>query len=333
MSSTSPQSGGSPGGAAGTTTGTTAPPAVPTSTRKKTGKFLGSALNITNRYRANSSSLSKVSLAITNLKVIQCNPVLPPPISAMIASDIPPICKFLPSYRLGSRNPFNREACEAILRDSLDKSLQGVEYSSYFAPSLCQQICEDIKARVKELKFDRYFNFLPSPYGKSALVGVNFTIPAPYQHYTNPLGLQNLPVLRILNQSLLAPSLDRGFFFIPVPGCLLLLTTRNSFHAVDFEEKVPHQPYPVHFSTHLPMYRRMVRSALTLILTGRTRVSEKGSFRSKTATSDRTEWLDPVRLSTETCFSFSMYNIVRYRTQRPTRLLLRSVGFVHGKVE
>ncbi|XP_050072948.1 dynein light chain Tctex-type 5-like [Anopheles maculipalpis] len=158
MSSTSPPSGGNPGGVAvptGTTT-TTAPPAAHTSTRKKTGKFLGSALNITNRYRANSSSLSKVSLAITNLKVIQCNPVLPPPISAMIASDIPPICKFLPSYRLCSRNPFNREACEAILRDSLDKSLQGVEYSSYFAPSLCQQICEDIKSRVKELKFDRY---------------------------------------------------------------------------------------------------------------------------------------------------------------------------------
>ncbi|XP_053663539.1 dynein light chain Tctex-type 4-like [Anopheles marshallii] len=155
MSSTNPQPGGNPGGGSGTT-GTTVPPPVPPSTRKKTGKFLGSALNITNRYRANSSSLSKVSLAITNLKVIQCNPVLPPPISAMIASDIPPICKYLPSYRLGSRNPFNREACEAILREALDKSLQGVEYSSYFAPSLCQQICEDIKARVKELKFDRY---------------------------------------------------------------------------------------------------------------------------------------------------------------------------------
>uniref|UniRef100_A0A8W7K8C1 Tctex1 domain-containing protein 4 n=2 Tax=Anopheles albimanus TaxID=7167 RepID=A0A8W7K8C1_ANOAL len=128
---------------------------APAVSRKKTGKFLGSALNITNRYRANSSSLSKVSLAITNLKVIQ-NVPLPPPISAMLASDVPPICKFLPTYRLCSRNPFNREACEVILRESMDKSLQGVEYSSYFAPSLCQQICEDIKTRVKELKFDRY---------------------------------------------------------------------------------------------------------------------------------------------------------------------------------
>ncbi|XP_040158930.1 dynein light chain Tctex-type 4-like isoform X1 [Anopheles arabiensis] len=157
MASTSPQSGGSPGGAGGSTTAPppTVPAVAPPSTRKKTGKFLGSALNITNRYRANSSSLSKVSLAITNLKVIQ-NVPLPPPISAMIASDIPPVCKYLPSYRLTSRNPFNREACEAILRESMDKSLQGVEYSSYFAPSLCQQICEDIKTRVKELKFDRY---------------------------------------------------------------------------------------------------------------------------------------------------------------------------------
>uniref|UniRef100_A0A182N1P0 Tctex1 domain-containing protein 4 n=1 Tax=Anopheles dirus TaxID=7168 RepID=A0A182N1P0_9DIPT len=156
MSSTSPQAGGGPAGATGSgTNATPGPPAVPPSTRKKAGKFLGSALNITNRYRANSSSLSKVSLAITNLKVIQ-NVPLPPPISAMIASDIPPVCKYLPSYRLCSRNPFNREACEVILRESMDKSLQGVEYSSYFAPSLCQQICEDIKMRVKELKFDRY---------------------------------------------------------------------------------------------------------------------------------------------------------------------------------
>uniref|UniRef100_A0AAG5D5V1 Uncharacterized protein n=1 Tax=Anopheles atroparvus TaxID=41427 RepID=A0AAG5D5V1_ANOAO len=75
---------------------------------------------------------------------------------AMLASDVPPVCKFLPSYRLSSRNPFNREACEAILRETMDKSLHGVEYSSYFAPSICQQICEDIKTRVKDLKFDRY---------------------------------------------------------------------------------------------------------------------------------------------------------------------------------
>uniref|UniRef100_A0A182KH08 Uncharacterized protein n=1 Tax=Anopheles christyi TaxID=43041 RepID=A0A182KH08_9DIPT len=149
-----PASSGSPGGAGGTVMPVVPAPVAPVSTRKKAGKFLGSALNITNRYRANSSSLSKVSLAITNLKVIQ-NAPLPPPISAMLASDIPPVCKFLPSYRLSSRNPFNREACEAILRESMDKSLQGVEYSSYFAPSLCQQICEDIKTRVKELKFDR----------------------------------------------------------------------------------------------------------------------------------------------------------------------------------
>ncbi|XP_035793301.1 tctex1 domain-containing protein 4-like isoform X2 [Anopheles albimanus] len=33
---------------------------APAVSRKKTGKFLGSALNITNRYRANSSSLSKI---------------------------------------------------------------------------------------------------------------------------------------------------------------------------------------------------------------------------------------------------------------------------------
>ncbi|XP_065088082.1 dynein light chain Tctex-type 5-like [Ochlerotatus camptorhynchus] len=121
----------------------------------KPGRFFGSAFNITNRYRANSSNLSKVSLAITNLKVIN-NVPLPPPICTMIANDSPPLLKFQPSYRLQSTNPFNREACEVILREALDKALQGVEYSSYFAPSLCQQICEDVKAKVKELNFDRY---------------------------------------------------------------------------------------------------------------------------------------------------------------------------------
>ncbi|XP_058461095.1 dynein light chain Tctex-type 5-like [Malaya genurostris] len=122
---------------------------------QKTGRFFGSAFNITNRYRANSSNLGKVSLAITNLKVINNEP-LPPPICAMVSSDTPPLLKYQNSYHLESRNPFNREACEVILRESLDKSLQGVEYSSYFAPSLCQQICEDVKTKVKELNFDRY---------------------------------------------------------------------------------------------------------------------------------------------------------------------------------
>ncbi|XP_055535060.1 dynein light chain Tctex-type 5-like [Wyeomyia smithii] len=121
----------------------------------KTGRFFGSAFNITNRYRANSSNLGKVSLAITNLKVIH-NVPLPPPICAMVSSDTPPLLKYQPTYQLESKNPFNREACEDILRESLDKSLQGVEYNSYFASSLCQQICEDVKAKVKELNFDRY---------------------------------------------------------------------------------------------------------------------------------------------------------------------------------
>ncbi|XP_055609634.1 dynein light chain Tctex-type 5 isoform X2 [Uranotaenia lowii] len=121
----------------------------------KTGRFFGSAFSITNRYRANSSNLGKVSLAITNLKVLN-NVPLPPPICAMVSSETPPCLKFQPTYQLESKNPFNRDACEAILRESLDKALQGVEYSSYFAPSLCQQICEDVKAKVKELNFDRY---------------------------------------------------------------------------------------------------------------------------------------------------------------------------------
>lgn len=131
------------------------PPNLNPSPGPKPGRFFGSAFNITNRYRANSSNLGKVSLAITNLKVIN-NVPLPPPICAMVANDSPPLLKYQPSYQLQSKNPFNREACEVILREALDKALQGVEYSSYFAPSLCQQICEDVKSRVKELNFDRY---------------------------------------------------------------------------------------------------------------------------------------------------------------------------------
>ncbi|KAL1397222.1 hypothetical protein pipiens_009918 [Culex pipiens pipiens] len=133
----------------------TAPNVSPALSGPKTGRFFGSAFSITNRYRANSSNLGKVSLAITNLKVLN-NVPLPPPICAMVASDTPPALKFQPTYRLDSKNPFNRAACEVILREALDKALQGVEYSSYFAPSLCQQICEDVKAKVKELNFDRY---------------------------------------------------------------------------------------------------------------------------------------------------------------------------------
>ncbi|XP_053687139.1 dynein light chain Tctex-type 5-like [Sabethes cyaneus] len=146
-------------------------PNVSGTASSKRGRFFGSAFNITNRYRANSSNLGKVSLAITNLKVIN-NVPLPPPICAMVSSDTPPLLKYQPTYQLESKNPFNREACEDILRESLDKSLQGVEYNSYFAPSLCQQICEDVKTKVKELNFDRYKIVVTVTMGERYMQGI-----------------------------------------------------------------------------------------------------------------------------------------------------------------
>lgn len=64
--------------------------------------------------------------------------------------------KYQPTYRTEPKIPYSREKCEHILKKVLTKGLEEFEYTPGDAVSLCETLSEDIKTRVKNLKFDRY---------------------------------------------------------------------------------------------------------------------------------------------------------------------------------
>uniref|UniRef100_A0A1A9ZKW8 Uncharacterized protein n=1 Tax=Glossina pallidipes TaxID=7398 RepID=A0A1A9ZKW8_GLOPL len=70
--------------------------------------------------------------------------------------DIEPVMKFLPTYRLEPKVPLNKEVCEKIMKTVMDKTFQDFVYAPKPALSLCAEVSEEIKNRVKNLNFDRY---------------------------------------------------------------------------------------------------------------------------------------------------------------------------------
>ena len=124
--------------------------------KSKPGRFFGSALNITNRYRVRSSNLGKVSIALTKLKHVNPMPLDAP--SDMVQPDAPPTLCYQPTFRLESKNPFNKEHVVRIIEEIVDNGLKGVEYCPFFAPDLAKTLSDEIKNRVKEENFDRLEN-------------------------------------------------------------------------------------------------------------------------------------------------------------------------------
>lgn len=64
--------------------------------------------------------------------------------------------RYLPNYRMDSTKPFNREMCEIILKQIVDKAMAKYKYKAEECDELCSKLCEDIKAAVKKHKFDRW---------------------------------------------------------------------------------------------------------------------------------------------------------------------------------
>ncbi|XP_037888474.1 tctex1 domain-containing protein 1 [Glossina fuscipes] len=64
--------------------------------------------------------------------------------------------KYLPTYRLEPKVPLNKEVCEKIIKTVMDKTFQDFVYAPKPALSLCAEVSEEIKNRVKNLNFDRY---------------------------------------------------------------------------------------------------------------------------------------------------------------------------------
>uniref|UniRef100_A0A1B0G4R1 Uncharacterized protein n=1 Tax=Glossina morsitans morsitans TaxID=37546 RepID=A0A1B0G4R1_GLOMM len=70
--------------------------------------------------------------------------------------DTEPVMKYLPTYRLEPKVPLNKEVCEKIMKTVMDKMFQDFVYAPKPALSLCAEVSEEIKNRVKNLNFDRY---------------------------------------------------------------------------------------------------------------------------------------------------------------------------------
>lgn len=66
------------------------------------------------------------------------------------------ISRYQPSYRLESKNPYNREICEVILKQLVDKEMKNYEYKPEEEDGgLCNKLCDEIVSAVKLSKFDR----------------------------------------------------------------------------------------------------------------------------------------------------------------------------------
>uniref|UniRef100_A0A1B0D7R5 Dynein light chain n=1 Tax=Phlebotomus papatasi TaxID=29031 RepID=A0A1B0D7R5_PHLPP len=69
---------------------------------------------------------------------------------------MPTTMKYMPSYRMESKNPYKREICETIIREVVNDMLSSFVYANSDASQVCNNISEEIKSRVKTLGFDRY---------------------------------------------------------------------------------------------------------------------------------------------------------------------------------
>lgn len=67
----------------------------------------------------------------------------------------PTTMKYMPSYRMESKNPYKREICETIIREVVNDMLSSFVYANSDASQVCNNISEEIKSRVKTLGFDR----------------------------------------------------------------------------------------------------------------------------------------------------------------------------------
>lgn len=67
-----------------------------------------------------------------------------------------PVLKFAPTYRLESKNPFNREKAANVIKAVLLDNLEDFVYGPKNAQTLSKHISEEIKIRMKFHQFDRF---------------------------------------------------------------------------------------------------------------------------------------------------------------------------------
>lgn len=77
-------------------------------------------------------------------------------VSSPLSMCLQPVLKYLPTYRLDPKYPLNKEVCEKIMRAVMDNAFENFMYSPKTSLTLCAQISEEIKNRIKAQHFDRY---------------------------------------------------------------------------------------------------------------------------------------------------------------------------------
>lgn len=64
--------------------------------------------------------------------------------------------RFQNTYRLESKNPFNREHVEIIVKEVMDSHFSQIDrFDPRISVAFCRTVTDDILDQVKEKKFDR----------------------------------------------------------------------------------------------------------------------------------------------------------------------------------
>lgn len=65
------------------------------------------------------------------------------------------LLRYQPSYWLHSKNPYNKEECEKLIKTIVDQTMEAFVYEPDEAESLAKSLSEEILTKVKKLNFDR----------------------------------------------------------------------------------------------------------------------------------------------------------------------------------
>lgn len=77
--------------------------------------------------------------------------------STLILNDVRyfKVARFMNSYKLYSDNPFHVEKVEKILEEVLVEAMENLHYDSEHCPKQAKWACSMIRAKLKEMEFDR----------------------------------------------------------------------------------------------------------------------------------------------------------------------------------
>ncbi|CRL07286.1 CLUMA_CG020265, isoform A [Clunio marinus] len=84
--------------------------------------------------------------------------------------------KYQNTYRLESKNPFNSEQVEVILKNVMDKQFSQFErFDTQTSVALCKMVTDEIINQIKEKNFDRYKIIVVITICEKFMQGMNYS--------------------------------------------------------------------------------------------------------------------------------------------------------------